>query len=142
MIVYVVTAGEYSDYHIEAVFDKKQQAELYCAARKLDGDIEEWDTAEHRFDASQKKTVQKVWTARINARTGQLYGLTSIYTLDNISRVELKNIWSAYGCTEPYIEITMTLNKRVKYSGAKKIMFDRFAKWKQSRVEEGNMQCN
>lgn len=139
MIVYVVTAGGYSDYHIEAVFDSKQQAELYCAARKLDGDIEEWDTAEHKFDASKKATVQKVWTARIAVRTGHLYSLESRYTLDSINRAEMKNIWSAYGCNEPYVEITMTLNKRVAYSKAKKIAFDRFAEWKQNRVGEGKM---
>ena len=140
MIVYVVTAGEYSDYHIEAVFDKKQQAELYCAVHKLgNGDIEEWDTAEHRFDVSQKKTIQKVWTARIRIRDGNLYSLTDRYTLDNINSIVTKNIWAAYGCNEPYVEITMTLNKRIAYSTAKKIAFDRFAVWKQNRVEEGKM---
>ncbi len=139
MIVYVVTAGEYSSYHIEAVFDKKQQAELYCATHKLDADIEEWDTTEHRFDASQKKTIQKVWTARICIRNGHLFSLTGRYTLNSIERIETKNIWGAYGCNEPYVEITMTLNKRITYSTAKKIAFDRFAVWKQNRVEEGKM---
>ena len=29
--VFVVTAGEYSDYHIEAVFANRSDAEVYCA---------------------------------------------------------------------------------------------------------------
>ncbi len=34
MKIYVVTEGEYSDYHICAVFDDKKKAELYCAVRE------------------------------------------------------------------------------------------------------------
>lgn len=30
-MVFVVTAGEYSDYHIEAVFANRSDAEVYCA---------------------------------------------------------------------------------------------------------------
>ena len=44
MTVFVVTSGEYSDFHISAIFSDKEQAELYCAVheRELDGvDIEE-----------------------------------------------------------------------------------------------------
>lgn len=34
MKIYAVTEGEYSDYHICAVFDDKKKAELYCAVRE------------------------------------------------------------------------------------------------------------
>ena len=34
MKIYVVTEGEYSEYHICAVFDDKNKAELYCAVRE------------------------------------------------------------------------------------------------------------
>ena len=48
MIVYVVTTGSYSDYHIEAVFHDKEQAELFCATHGIHGDdIEEYDTEEY-----------------------------------------------------------------------------------------------
>lgn len=39
-IIYVVTAGCYSDYHIEAVFKDKSKAEYYCACHE-DCEIEE-----------------------------------------------------------------------------------------------------
>lgn len=40
--VYIVTAGEYSDYHIEAVFKDKAKAEAYCKCHK-DCEIEDFD---------------------------------------------------------------------------------------------------
>lgn len=47
--IYVVTDGEYSDYHIEACFSTKKKAQQYIKnAKKVQGkyydpDIEEWD---------------------------------------------------------------------------------------------------
>lgn len=44
--VYIVTRGEYSDYHIESVFNTKESAEKYCAVHWIDSEppeIEEWD---------------------------------------------------------------------------------------------------
>ena len=40
--VYVVTAGCYSDYHIDAVFKDKSKAEIYCSCHE-DCEIEEYD---------------------------------------------------------------------------------------------------
>ena len=34
MKIYAVTEGEYSEYHICAIFDDKKKAELYCAVRE------------------------------------------------------------------------------------------------------------
>jgi len=42
MTIYIVTDGEYSDYHIEAVFTDKKQAEIYAALHHCN-EIEEWD---------------------------------------------------------------------------------------------------
>lgn len=46
--IYVVTSGEYSDYGIEAIFDTREKAELYCAyqnsaERGETAEIEEWE---------------------------------------------------------------------------------------------------
>ena len=38
MKVYIVTQGYYSDYHIEAVFSKRSQAELYIAVHNNNDD--------------------------------------------------------------------------------------------------------
>lgn len=39
--IYVVTDGEYSDYHICGVFSTKVKAEKYCADTR-EGGVEEW----------------------------------------------------------------------------------------------------
>lgn len=52
MKIYVVTSGEYSDYHIDAVFLDKQKALQYCAANGIceDVSIEEWETHDDKID--------------------------------------------------------------------------------------------
>ena len=44
-IIYVVTAGCYSDYHIEAVFKDKSKAEYYCTCHE-DCEIEEYSLSD------------------------------------------------------------------------------------------------
>ena len=39
MKVYVVTSGEYSDYHIDAIFLDRQKALQYCAAKEISEDV-------------------------------------------------------------------------------------------------------
>lgn len=64
MKVYVVTNGEYSDYHICEVFLDKRKAELYCATRNKGKDcfgyyyaIEEYNTHDDKINAKDDKTV-------------------------------------------------------------------------------------
>lgn len=49
MKVYVVTAGEYSDYHIYRVFLDKSKAESY--AKLLGGNVEPYETDDDNYDA-------------------------------------------------------------------------------------------
>lgn len=56
MKVYVVTAGEYSGYHIAAVFTDKDLAYRYASLKTLqetyyEYDVEEWDTDEVKMEA-------------------------------------------------------------------------------------------
>ena len=59
MKVYVVTSGEYSDYHIDAVFLDRKKALQYCAANGIceDVSVEEWETADETIDC--KKSVNR-----------------------------------------------------------------------------------
>lgn len=53
MIVYIVTEGVYSDYHIEAVFTDRNQAELYVASHSnvySEYIIEEWAVDEDKIE--------------------------------------------------------------------------------------------
>lgn len=61
MKVYIVTSGDYSGYHIEAVFDSKNQAAMYCAANPYDRIMEEFDTEEHVFSIDRR--VYTRWSA-------------------------------------------------------------------------------
>ena len=45
--LYVVTAGCYSDYHIEAIFKDKSKAEFYCTCHE-DCGIEDWTLDDDR----------------------------------------------------------------------------------------------
>ena len=47
-IIYVVTDGAYSDYHIEAVFTSKENAEKFASLH--DCAIEEWDAGAYQID--------------------------------------------------------------------------------------------
>ena len=73
MKIYVITEGEYSDYHICAVFDDKKKAELYCAVREekdflnnncyIFGDeymIEEYDTDDVNLEGTVYYGVRAV----------------------------------------------------------------------------------
>ena len=48
MTLYVLTSGEYSDYHIEGIYSTREQAERYKRLFPRDdyyaADIEEWET--------------------------------------------------------------------------------------------------
>ena len=44
--VYIVTAGSYSDYHIERVYLTETEAEEFAATLE-DGDVKRWPIAEH-----------------------------------------------------------------------------------------------
>ena len=45
--IYIVTAGEYSDYHIVAVFSTKEKADAFCAMFRKG----EFDVVEYEVDA-------------------------------------------------------------------------------------------
>ena len=51
MIVYIVTDGSYSDYHICAVFTDKLKAEQYAALHGYD-DVEEYETDKPLIDGN------------------------------------------------------------------------------------------
>ena len=127
MVVYVVTDGEYSDYHIEAVFTDKEQAELYCATHNLQTDsIEEYDTEEHKFESATP--VYSRWNFHIEEKNGKttLYIGNATFTTKK-EDVFKKDIHHYYG-THVYAYIA--LDKDATREQAEKALYDRYAKWK------------
>lgn len=56
-IIYIVTAGEYSDYHICAVFSTKEKAEEYVQCHGTDYNIEEYNLDEEVVKKAQLWSV-------------------------------------------------------------------------------------
>lgn len=132
MIVYIVTSGEYSDYHIAAVFDNKEQAELYCAVheRKLDRPyIEEWDTDEVKLESCVP--VKKLWIAYIRI-DGSVSYISSRLTIENRKLVE--KYVDRLGYRYRY-QVFVTLDKDSTEEQALKVIFDYLAKWKAEHCE-------
>ena len=64
--IYIVTSGEYSDYHIEAVFTTKEKAVDYVEQHGTDYNIEEYDLDEE----VEKKT--QLWSIVFCIENGKL----------------------------------------------------------------------
>lgn len=59
--VYIVTSGEYSDYHICKVFSTKEKADEYVDARGSEYSIEEWEV-DKEFDRGAR-----IWEVSMSA---------------------------------------------------------------------------
>ena len=66
--IYVVTEGDYSNYHICAVFDDKELAELYLS--HFGGEIEEWELNPLQKQLRQGRVV---WHVQMNQEGGTSY---------------------------------------------------------------------
>lgn len=59
MKIYIVTSGCYSDYQIEAVFETKEKAEIYCATKNKsrydDYRIEVFETSDDDIEGDRKQ---------------------------------------------------------------------------------------
>lgn len=73
MKIYVVTEGEYSDYHICAVFDNKKKAELYCAVR------EEKDFLDNKYYVfGDEYMIEEYDTDDVNIEGTVYYGVRAV----------------------------------------------------------------
>lgn len=125
MIVYIVTSGEYSDYHIEAVLETREQAEAYCALHPCgDQEIEEWETADYAVECD--KPVYRKWVGII-LESGEVSVRDEGYSFKNV--FEVKNVPRSYYHI-PHQRIDMTTSRDKTAEQAKKIMLDKLAGWK------------
>jgi len=73
--IYLVTSGEYSDYHVEACFSSKEKADVYI--QKFDkvhsftiAQIETYHLDDPEIDAL---VIKPEWCARVNLVTGEIF---------------------------------------------------------------------
>lgn len=131
MKVYVVTDGYYSDYHIEAVFTSKRQAELYCALhtdRYSAPCVECYETDEYTFETDKEPKIK--WTGRFvwRGRDSVFRGAMRQYVLDPEEKIE-----GYYG---DEVTVTITLDKKFGRKKAEKIICDKFAEWKYDHIHD------
>ena len=128
MKLYVVTSGEYSDYHIDAIFLDRQKALQYCAAKGIceDVSVEKWETADESIECS--KNVNRKDIGYIEQWI--IWILSKPYTFDEVGcKFERSGLWFAgkplankakFVCVFP---IGMGIDK------VQKAIKDHFAKW-------------
>lgn len=136
MKVYVITSGEYSDYRIEAVSLNQEDTEKKCAIlndifyenedtnRVCEINIR--DTDDLIVDTRNEVKVQ--FEMVINVMHGNvIHFKNNCLSLKNINKIE----------ADPYtryISVIATLPKDTTDEQAKKIMFDRIAKFKAEKA--------
>lgn len=130
MTIYVVTSGEYSDYHIESVFADKKQAELYCAVRDsrreaYDSDfcrIEEYETDEAQLEGKVYYGISfyaQVYTSGIYLQSAdQIYSISPVVTKSKSDRSALYR----------YITGTISTSQAYDWEQRRKIAQDYLAK--------------
>lgn len=112
MTIYIATDGEYSDYHIEAVFTCEKQAKLYCATHNFY--LEEYEADEVKISTENSPLI--LWNARFNY--SGLYSISDGYfTFQN--QEYFGETWAK-----------VTLDASIDREKAKKIIADKHAKWK------------
>ena len=128
MKIYIVTSGEYSDYHIDAVFLDRQKALQYCAANEISEDVsvEGWETADESIEGS--KTVNRKYLGFIER--GEIRIVGKLYTFAKVGcEFDRNGLWFAgkpmannarFVCVFP---IGMGIDK------VRKAIQDHFAKW-------------
>ena len=132
MKVYVVTQGEYSDYHIEQIFTDRDKAELFCTTLNVDyyapPEIEEYETDEVKIEGEFYRYVVGYGTKEIK------YDGTWKYRLYNYEIVRYKNpIKEEFEETlidgRYRYKFTVAVNKYITLNQAKKIAEDRWNKF-------------
>lgn len=126
MKVYVVTDGEYSDYHIEAVFTDREQALIYCATHGFE--FEEYEADQVKLETT--KTVKERWNARFGFEGDFCKAWKEGYEFDTTAHINFR----VYG---RFYYVSASLPVDTDGEKAKKILCDMFAKFKQEAYEEG-----
>ena len=125
MTIYIVTSGEYSDYHINAVFSSQEQAELYCATHEDDLEypcVEEYAVDEVTLCGSAKP--MRRWTAAVSG-SGTITYMDSQLTLKAGCVKVFPDRWPNSG-----YRVEMTMSTACSEDQARKAVFDHLAKYK------------
>lgn len=114
MLIYIATAGEYSDYHIEAVFTDKKQAELFCATHEYY--LEEYQADQVKIETTRKP--KRTWCF--------VPDFSRFWTNDVFTFLDIED-FSGYAKR-------VSLDANIDEETAKKIIYDKYTKWKAEKL--------
>lgn len=127
MTVYIVTAGEYSDYGIEAVFTNKDAALKFCATKNTTDwytyNVEEWDSDVKTVQC--EKEVNMIWHEVLSYHDNGRY--TDIRNPHSMASFDVRNEIINRGNR---VDIYVTVKPDVDVEKVKRIMYDRFIHWR------------
>lgn len=88
--VYIVTSGDYSDYHIDAVFSTIEKAKEYVDAHGSDYRVEEYPV-----DDTPVEKKESIWLVSIDWKTGEALSANPVnydsYYTDKVDTVQYKD---------------------------------------------------
>lgn len=136
MKVYVITSGEYSDYHIVAVetdyeVAKRIVAQLNTEGKQWENRIEEHETG--KYEIYGNTAVKRLYRMEVDFKSGEIIYFSEPYIVaheENDIEISKEVL---YGKTV-HIHITATFPVSYEKSKVKKIMLDRIAKFKAEKM--------
>ena len=127
MKIYVITAGEYSAYHIFAVTDDKKSAE------RLRRGYSGWEEARiEEYETEYPPKDPKEYYCVSVSLSGELLDIDTKYFFENAPE-EQKPELNVVDLHDTYFDINVTAKDR---SHAEKIAFDKIAEYKYEHPEE------
>lgn len=115
--VYIVTSGEYSDYHIAAVFSTRKKAAEYVDAQGSDYRVEEYPV-----DDAEVKKNESIWLVSVNWKTGNADSANpDSFSDDNTDKIDTVQYDEFYG--GGYLTFVLMSDSMAR---AKKVAHERF----------------
>lgn len=135
--VYIVTAGEYSDYHIVAVFSDPKQAEFCRTTAGYDAEVEEWDINPRKYEG----TIWYKYNCKVEKGSVKKYScLATLNKGDDYVYGGLMRDWQGNKVVQFY-DVIMYLDKNFDIDNEEeckeldKIIYDRIAKFRAEQNE-------
>ncbi|RHT38343.1 hypothetical protein DW790_05680 [Firmicutes bacterium AM31-12AC] len=134
--VYVVTAGEYSDYHIETIYINREDAERYVCLHQVGG-MEEMRIEEYPICNGKELAHVKI-NRGVSFYMRDSIGITSYETIYS-GRPVRTNVEYYSNFNEKIYRGTVSLPDRFSidnHEAIKKLIYDAVAKFKAEELEE------
>ena len=132
MKVYIVTSGIYEDYHIDAVFSTRKDAELYIATHGITSDDNYYcmDSYIEEFEMDNDKVITDKHMYYHYRYIPQTNEMVVMPTFDDYKEPYVKN--NRFGYSEIIFFHYWSTNGKL----SKKALADEYNKWKAKQVEK------